>query len=261
MAKKPRTPAQLANDERLRNAAKQRKASADGGSPAPEPKPSPAEPETKTTYSDADIAELIAQVKELKAQKVNFAPNNTLQSNNGRLVGTVEKYVVDPTRYPSPVERLTNEPKLARFAFPLNYELVWDVGVSSYETRDGINTKEPRFTLQLIKIVMDEETFEPTNKRYMLYQLIFHEDPQAALILAQEHGLPVDEQNEASFLDEMRYLRMRDWLFQLEPFFPRPAQTKKNKREEVVGNRLVEVYEVSSENAQPIPFNELEKKL
>ena len=104
---------------------------------------------------------------------------------------------------------------------------------------------------------MDEETYEPTNMRYMLYQMIFHEDPQAAIATANEHGLKIDEKNEKQFLDEMRYLRMRDWLFGLEPFYPQKAQTKKNKRQEVIGNRLVEVYEVSGENPQSIPFSEL----
>lgn len=255
MAKKPRSAAQLANDERLRNAAKQRKSEekvVDGSSSAPEP---------QTTYSDADIAELIRQVQELKAEKTMSQPQSTLQSNNGRLVGTIEKYAVDPKAYPSPVERLSNEPKLARFAFPLNYELIWDVSVSTYQTIDGINQKEPRFTLQLIKVLLDEETGEPTNKRYMLYQMMFHEDPQAAISVANEHGLEIDESNEQQFLDEMRYLRMRDWLFGLEPFYPKPPTTKKNRREEVVGNRLVEVYETSGETAQAIPFSELTKKL
>jgi len=221
-------------------------------------------PEPKTTYSDADIAELIRQVQELKAEKQSFtggAPAQGLQTNNGRLIGTFEKYLVNPANYPDPTERLKNEPKLARFAFPLNYELNFKVDTTSYETKDGINTKEPRFTLQLIKIVMDEETYEPTNKRYMLYQMIFHEDPQAALITAQEHGLEVDEQNEKAFLDEMRYLRMRDWLFGLTPFYPQKAQTQKGKHEAVIGNRIVEVYEVSGADTQKIPFNELDKKL
>lgn len=215
--------------------------------------------EPETTYNDADIAALIRQVEELKAQ--NYQPQSNVSVSGGKLIGTVEKYSVNPAKYPSPVERLTNEPKLQRFAFPLNYELQFKVEVSSYQTQDGINTKEPRFTLQLIKIVMDEDTYEPTNKRYMLYQLIFHEDPQAAIQIANEHGIPVDEDNEADFLNEMRYLMMRDWLFQLAPFYPQKAESKKNKRQEVIGNRIVEVYEVSSEQKQAIPFGEINSKL
>lgn len=263
MTKKPRTPAQLANDKRLAEAARARRTAPelpketvlDGTTSAPEP---------VTTYSDGDIAELIRQVQELKAQNQQFnqpQPQNTLTSNNGRLVGTVEKYLVDPKNYPDPTERLANEPKLARFAFPLNYELAWDVSVSSYQTIDGINQKEPRFTLQLVKVMLDEQTGEPTNKRAMLYQMMFHEDPQAAIAIAREHGLEVDEVNEKQFLDEMRYLRMRDWLFGLQPFYPQKAQVKKGKRQEVVGNRIVEVYETSGENAQSIPFGELNGKL
>lgn len=218
--------------------------------------------EPETTYSDADIAELIKQVRELKQQNQGFTqPQSTLQSNNGKLVGTVEKYVVDPKAYPDPTERLANEPRLQRFAFPLNYELVFKVGVSAYQTQDGINTREPRFTLQLIKIMMDEDTGEPSNMRAMLYQVIFHEDPQAALIVAQENGLSVNDANEAEFLNEMRYLRMRDWLFELPMFYPKAAQATKGKKEIVIGNRIVEVYEVNGENTQTIPFATLNSKL
>jgi len=242
--------------------AREAKASTESKKTAPELPKEDKVPEPTTSYSDGDIAELIRQVQELKAQNRNFTqPQSTLATNNGRLVGTVEKYVVDPANYPNPTERLSAEPKLQRFAFPLNYELEYKVETTSYQTQDGINTKEPRFTLQLIKIVMDEETYEPTNKRYMLYQMIFHEDPQAAISVAREHGLEVDELNEKQFLDEMRYLRMRDWLFQLQPFYPQKAQVKKNQRQEVIGNRIVEVYEASGVDKQSIPFNEITKKL
>lgn len=215
-------------------------------------------PEVKTTYSNADIEELMRQVTELKNQ-VKAQPQGIQADQAGRLIGTFEKYGVDPKQYPSPVERLSEEPRLQRFAFPLNYELVFNVAVSSYQTQDGINTKEPRFTLQLIKIVMDEDSGEPTNGRYMLYQMIFHEDPQAAIIIANDNGLPIDEENEADFLNEMRYLRMRDWL--MDVFYPKPAQVKQGRKEMVIGNRLVEFYEISSEDKQPIPFSELSKKL
>lgn len=215
-------------------------------------------PPVKTTYSDADISELIRQVQELKSQQ-NIQPQGIQADQSGRLIGTFEKYLVDPKNYPDPSERLSNETRLQRFAFPLNYELVFSTAVSSYQTLDGINTKEPRFTLQLIKIVMDDDNGEPTNGRYMLYQMIFHEDPQAAIIVANEHGLEVDSSNEKQFLDEMRYLRMRDWLMDI--FYPKAATSnKKNKKEMVIGNRLVEFYEVSGPDQQSIPMNELTKK-
>ena len=105
---------------------------------------------------------------------------------------------------------------------------------------------------------MDEDTGEPTNKRYMVRQAILHEDPQAAITVAREQGLEVDEENQKSFLDEMRYIRMRDWL--LEAFYPpKPAQEKKNKSQTVVGNVLVDMWEINSEDPSSISFGELNK--
>jgi hypothetical protein len=81
--------------------------------------------------------------------------------------------------------------------------------------------REPKFTIQLNRIVLNDQG-EQTNKRYIARRLIFHEDPQAALVVARENNLAVDENNQKEFLDEMRYLRVKDWLFDV--FWPKPAQ-------------------------------------
>lgn len=118
---------------------------------------------------------------------------------------------------------------------------------------------EPRFTLDLNRIVYDEETYEPTNKRYTVCRMVFFEDPQTAMIIARENGIQIDAQDEASFLDEMRFLRMRDWL--LEAFYPPKPAPNRNKREQVIGNQMVEVWEISSETSAKIPFDQLNSKL
>jgi hypothetical protein len=205
--------------------------------------------EEKETISSADYADLIKQIEELKQMQwqsliANAAPQATVAG--GKLTGTFEKYSTSAEKYPSPVERLMVEPKLARFAFPLNYELNYDVSVSSYTTIDGIRTKEPKFSLELVRILLDEETGEPTNGRYIICRMIMHEDPDAALVIAHDNGLEVEEETEERFLNEMRYIRMRDWL--LECFYPAPIKQETNRKDMVIGNKLVTFYEVNGEN-------------
>jgi hypothetical protein len=216
------------------------------------------EPQTdnSVTVSNDDLQTLLKRIAELES-KQQFAPNpyqpQAPQITSRGLIGTFEKYNVDPTQYPDPCERLAKEPRLSRFAFDINYELDFKVSTTSYTTVDGINSKEPKFDIELYKIVMDEETGDPTTGRYVIRKATFHEDPQAALVVAREQGLNVDEYNEAEFLNEMRYLRMRDWL--VEAFYPpKTDATKSNRSERVVGGKLVEFFEKSSVDPTTIQF-------
>jgi len=198
---------------------------------------------------DSDIER---QVKELKAnQEVLEAllRQSNLEtphlSSRGRMVGTFEKYITDPNHYPDPTERLAAEDRLKSFAFNENYELTWKVTrMLPYETIDGIMQTEPKFFIELIRKHRDEETGEISDKRYKICDGTFFEDPESAVVVAKDHGIDVDSMDERRFLDEMRYLRIRDWLF--DAFFPPRAQQKKNEKEEVIGNRLVKVWETSS---------------
>lgn len=213
---------------------------------------------------NSDYADLVKQMNELKAYLFDMkggAPTPAGITATGQgLIGTFEKYILDPARYPDPSKRLAKEPKLARFAFDMNYELDWNVGVSSYKTIDGINTKEPKFTISLHRVIMDEDTGEPTPGRYVISTAVFHEDPDAALVVARENGIAVDESDEKKFLDEMRYLRVRDWL--IECFYtPLITGKKTNKKEMVVGGKIVQYFEISSEDSSGIPFNELNGKV
>lgn len=219
-------------------------------------------PDQETTVSQDDFKQLLEHVKQLEAKlaqqpQAPQAEREAPQVNQrGSMVGTFEKYTVNPQNYPDPTDRLTNEPRLASMAFPINYELKWEVNTTSYETKDGISTKEPRFTINLLKKVLDDEG-SVTNKRYLLKKLIFHEDPQAAITVANEHGLDVASMGEREFLNEMRYLRAQEWLFDI--FWPKSV-TSKARREEVVDNTLVEVFEVSSEDGGVrIPFDRLKR--
>lgn len=226
------------------------------------PKAQPAEIATEESPSDLakQVLELKAQMELLLKMQQGSSNNSGAQISNGRIVGTVERYLVDPAHYPDPREKLANEPKLQRFAFKTNYELVYEVQTTSYETKDGINTKEPRFNLELHRVVFDDDG--PTDKRVILRRLTFHEDPQAAIIIARENDLDPDTYpgGEKVFLDDMRYLRTRAWL--LEAFYPpKNDQTRSKIREEVIGGKMFQTFEISSRDSSTIDFGQLNKKL
>lgn len=233
----------------------------------------------KTDFQEPtqDLEEIRRQLKELKedntllrAAMLNGQNSSTSIGVNkqGNLVGEVEKYAVDPSTYPDPTKRLADEPRLAPIAFKHNYVLDYDINISSYTTQSGVNMKEPKFTIRLSRAVYDDQgnhvqMTNPANnkledKYYIVKQLIFHEDPQAAIVIARENGVDIDEANQKRFLDEMRYLRVRDWLFDV--FWPRPSSLPAGKKQEVIGNQLVDIYTKSSEEPSEIPFHQLNRK-
>lgn len=192
----------------------------------------------------------VAQV----AQATPGSPGSP-QMHQGRMVGTFEKYLVDPSNYEDPRDRLGQEPRLQRFAFSYNYFLDWEISTTQYETKDGLNMKEPRFHLKLNRVMTDEDTGELTNNAYTVCQMIFHEDPQAALTIARDQGVDPDSMDQREFLNQMRYLRMKDWL--TEAFYPPKSTNTRRKKELVINNKLVEVFEINSEDSQKMPFDQL----
>lgn len=202
-----------------------------------------------------DVSALLKRIQELE-QKQFFAP--TAPVSTTRTV--ITKYSFNPKDYPDPRDRFFEESKLRLKGFTRDwFDLGWEVAKVNYE-EDGQKMVAPRFELELYKIMEDEETGEPTNKRYTICRGLFFEDPDSFVSIANQHGLNVPESLHNEFLDEMRYLMMRDWL--LEAFYPpRSTQAKKNKKEVVIGNRLVEVFEINSENSETMPFSQLTKKL
>lgn len=175
-----------------------------------------------------------------------------------QVVGEVDKYLVDPSNYPDPTSRLAAEPRLRPIAFEFNYELGYDFSIRSYETKTGINMREPEFLVTLSRIRLDDQGNQ-TNKRYIARRLIFHEDPQAALVVARDNNIDIDETDQKTFLDEMRYLRVRDWLFDV--FWPKPATPKEDIHEEVIGGTIVQVYTKSSEESSGIDFDQIKTKI
>jgi len=209
----------------------------------------------KVTIGMSEYEDLVRQINELKNapwQLLGQIAENTRgpEVKNGKLMGTVDKFPMAKELYPSPVERLREEPKLQRFAFKINYELNYEVSESAYTTIDNIRMQEPKFKLELVRVMLDEDTGEPTSGRYVVCQLIMHEDPDTALVLARQLGLEIEAEDEMSFLNEMRYIRMRDWL--LECFYPPKIEDHRQRRDMVIDGKLVSYFEVNNESGSGI---------
>lgn len=193
------------------------------------------------------IEELARQIEELKRNQFFSQPQVAVKA--------ITKYSFNPADYPDPRERLADEPKLRQHAFKENFTMEWEVGKVNYDAKDGVNYTEPKFRIELWKWLPNPETGELTNKKFRIQKATFFEDPDAAIHAANNAGVEIPQQMEKTFLDEMRYLRIRDWLFQI--FWPSPVKQNRGIREEVIGNRLVPVLQVSSTEPIDIPFDRL----
>lgn len=245
------------------HAAQKAKAAEATAQPAPAAQPvveqaQPA-PKADTIETSDDIKQLLARIQELEAAQWRTSQQPAAQVSGNRLVGTTERYRTDKSLYPDPTARLAQEPRLQRFAFQQNYELQFSISSVEYTTIDNLRMREPKFSLELVRVIYDEVTGEATNGRYVVCRLVFFEDPDTALTVARDNNIAVDEADELAFLNEMRYLRMRDWL--LECFYPAPVKPTNNKREMVIDGKVVEYFEVNSETSAKIPFSQLDGKL
>lgn len=217
-----------------------------------------------------DIDVLKKQIEELRGMLQHGqlpVPQAPVMSSTKQVI---TKYSFDPKVYPDPREKLAQEDKLARFAFKENYDLRWEVQKVDYE-EDGQKVRAPRFVLELLGKVIDDDTnevkktYDPATKewreqRYVIKRGMFFEDPDSFIAVANMIGLDVPEYLEKTFLDEMRYIVVRDWLF--ENFFPpKSSQDKMSKKEVVIGNRLVELFEINSPTPENMPFDQLNSKL
>lgn len=238
----------------------------------PPPQPVEVDP-VPQVLGEQSLDDLRRQVLEMQSAMIKMMgqPGQSGQSNvslgdSGKVLGVVEKYVLDPDRYPDPCERLTDEPRLQPMAFKLNYELYYKFSTSSYETKSGVNMTEPKFQISLTRVVLNDEGM-PTDKRYVVKNMIFHEDPQAAIVIAREKGISLDDYkdmdntdvNQRKFLNEMRYLRVRDWLF--DTFWAKPASIKEGIREEVIGGKIVQVFMKNSAESTGVDFDKIDGKM
>lgn len=223
------------------------------------------DPKVTKITKDESTEELLKRALEAIANLTanqQFGNNlNTTQAVNGKLVGSTDRFSVNPADYPDPTERLAEEPSLTRYGFKDNYELQWNFTTVSYQNKENIWLREPKMQLDLIVKVYDEDTGEATNGRYIRNRLILCEDPDTAIWMARERGIdvPEDPASERSFLTEMRYLQARDWLFGcLQPNKPQAVNQKQHM---VVGGKVVEYFEVNGEETPTLKFNQLNSKL
>jgi hypothetical protein len=227
------------------------------------------EPEMEYHQND-DVEALKKRVDELTGMLGLLVGQNQAPSTvvaNAKQVLT--KYSFDPKDYPDPRPKIfqyfTSAPRLQRLAFQFNYDLDWEVQKVNFE-EDGQKYQAPRFVLKLLGKVIDEDTqdikkyYDPKEKkwfeqRYIVRQGMFFEDPDSYVFVANLHGVEVPEDLIKEFCDEMRYLTMRDWV--QEYFFPPQAQTRRNEKETVIGNQLVKVYEVNTDDPRGYEMDEL----
>ncbi len=281
MSKRPRTAKQLANDERLRQLARDRKEQSDQPITVAPP---PVETDTdgdspKLDKPEVDWAAMQRQLDEVMEtnallKAALLGKQNTQTSSGvgvgqgGKLLGEVDKYLVDPENYPDPTPRLAQEQRLQSIAFNHNYELVYNFSVRAYETKTGVNMREPEFLITLLRVVLDDQgnrvkilgkDGQPRDKFYIARRMMFHEDPQAALVMARENNIDIDREDEKVFLNEMRYLRVRDWLFDF--FWPKKADEQERIHEEAVGGTIVQVYTKSSIEPSAVDFDKLQTKV
>ena len=240
MGKKKRSSAQLAAD-RARSEKMKAKLAVDSEAPVePSTASEASEVDDGAKVNSEDISVLVKRIQELEARQF-FTP--AVQE----AVRAITKYSLNPSDWPDPRKRLAEESRLQRHAFKENFILEWDVGKVQYQ-KDGVNYTEPKFRLELWKWLEDPKSGELTTKKFRVHKVTFFEDPDAAVQIATDNGVEVDSLLQKPFLDEMRYLRVRDWL--LEIFYPAPIKQSGAPREEIIGNRLVPVIETSS--AEPI---------
>lgn len=244
MAKKPRTAAQLANDERLRN----RKKDA-GTEPTTAPKlpEEPTAPLSPVDPRDEMLAKLWAEIESLKANQTKPSPEAALattmqmqgvQLGAGGIQGIQYKYPVDKGYYPDPTDKLYDEPRLAHLAMRENFDFDWDVEGVTYEAHN-ITYAEPRFIVELWRKMRDDEGNVIKGRRMFIARLYLHEDELVARIAAEKLGLTGTFTDNADMLNQIRYFRIRDWL--LAVFYPEKIKARNQNFTTVVGGKVVEI--------------------
>lgn len=195
------------------------------------------EPEVTTTETQGDVITLTkAQFDELLKQ-VNEAKTSAPVA--AAHVDAKVKELFPLSGYLSPVEKLYDEPKFARFALRNNFEIRWEVKPIKYQTAQGEWFVEPRFELTLLRRQFDEEGKEAAQK-IVLGRSSFFEDPAANLIEAEQAGLTEDDLQTPEGLEKIRYWRYIRWID--EKLNPRRVINQAPKSNlTVIGGKVYEV--------------------
>jgi hypothetical protein len=177
-----------------------------------------------------------------------------IQTNHmGQIVGTEQKWDIDPNHYPNPIDRLMSEPRLRRFSMDDNYFLTWDITSKPYETKYGYSVQEPFFHMTLYMNMFDDQG-EDTGSAIVVQTLHFNEDQQIAIEYAAELGIEVTADNLKEVMNIARYERAKRWLLAI--FFPeRNFQATNDAKEQAIGGQVVKVVTKSNVKGfgNPIP--------
>lgn len=199
-------------------------------------------------------AELIERLLERLANEpgkpetvqVTDEPGTLSVSQQGRTVGVLNKYPIDPDYYPSPVDFLMSLPTLSRFNLPENYELTWQVKGTQYETKWGTWIQEPRFVVTLYRKAFDDDGNPIEGRRYLVKEGWFTEDEALARGIAADIGIDINRIDVRGLLNQVRMKRFQSWLEEI--FKPRGSMIRPATRKEtVIGGIPVVVEEYEKE--------------
>lgn len=217
--------------------------------------------EEKVEVPKATLDKLLAEVEELKKEPKS-SPEEVLASlvrmsgagvNKQGVQGAVDLASTNIKDYEDPRERLYEEfdksERTSRLGLRKNYSLKWSVEADVFK-KDGVSYRFPRFRCELWQLLFNDDGTPLTrvNKNgktvrkeaFLRRSLQKAEDEVDAQIAIKKMGFEA-EVDETNLLNELRYLRLRDWL--LEKFFPPTVEYEDTEEERVIGGVVLPVRE------------------
>lgn len=270
MAKKPRSPKQLANDQRMREAAAAKRAAKEAKEKTPEPvaqvdlpdvtpeepTTAPPVPEEAPVASSPQVAQAPAvamTADQFEALLQRFSGMGSEKSKQIEGVGIIERFPVSKDFYKNPVEELYDIPKFRRFGMRDNFVIDWTVNQARYETKQGQWYIEPRFELTLKRKQLDDEGNEIVrhdkmgkafHPRIVLGRASFFIDPPADMVEAELAGLDDSGLADDELRERMQFWRYSMWIE--ERLIPKlPEKTTQGLKEEVINGKAYQIEEYS----------------
>lgn len=213
--KRPRTPAQLANDQLMREAHQNKNPQTKEPTQINQDK---SEGGTLTQDQYAELMQRLEAVENTPNQTVDqhLEEKQTVSVNqHGQSVGIITKFPIEARLYPDPRDELYDLPELRRFSPRDNVKFTWTVKGQVYETKFGTNVQEPFFTLDVHRLDYDEEgNLKP--QAFRIGRLIFNEDETEALQIAQDMKFNLNISDMREIMNVARVERIKRWLL---PYF------------------------------------------
>ena len=217
------------------------------------------EPQTVTIEQDKlfDLMERLARLEGQSQVGATTQIGGGLQLNaQGRAIGVIEKYSVNPEDYPDPradiISWFADQPTLKRFGFADNYILTWEVSGSEYETKNGTWFREPKFQLTLYaKMYNDDGTEKGEVAR--LNRLVIFEDEASVRKIATDLDMYNENVGDDDVFHAVRLERIKQWLTNIfTP--PKIDEIKDKSREMVLDGQVVTVVDVQQIDGKNVKF-------